>query len=39
MLGLARIFHCDCRDTGSIVAASAQLVKDRGFPHWTAGEQ
>ena len=32
MLGLARIFHCDCRDTGSIVAASAQLVKDRWIP-------
>ena len=32
MLGLARIFHCDCRHTGSIVAASAQLVKDRWIP-------
>jgi peptidoglycan/LPS O-acetylase OafA/YrhL len=32
MLGLARVFHCDCRHTGNIVAASAQLVKDRWIP-------
>ena len=32
MLGLARIFHCDCRHTGNIVAASAQLAKDRWIP-------